>query len=127
MGERLADLGDATAALVTFTAPPNLRGYRGRLGLPYAVLTDEDRATYRAYGLRRGPVWRVWGPATWLAYAGHLRAGRLPGRPTEDTLQLGGDFVVGPDGRLVYAFRSTGPDDRPPVEALVAAVRASRS
>lgn len=34
-----------------------------------------------------------------------------------------GDFVVGRDGRVVYAFRSTNPDDRPPVDDLIAAVR----
>jgi hypothetical protein len=42
-------------------------------------------------------------------------------RPVQDTLQLGGDFVVGGDGRLVYAFRSADPDDRPPVADLIAA------
>jgi hypothetical protein len=36
---------------------------------------------------------------------------------------LGGDFVVGRDGRVAYAFRSTDPDDRPPVDDLIAAVR----
>jgi len=44
-------------------------------------------------------------------------------RPTEDTLQLGGDFVVGRDGRLVYVYRSKGPADRPPVDDLIAAAR----
>ncbi len=42
---------------------------------------------------------------------------------TARTLQLGGDFVVRQDGRIAYAFRSDGPDDRPPVDELVAAVR----
>ncbi len=43
--------------------------------------------------------------------------------PSQDTLQLGGDFVVDRAGVLVYASRSTRPDDRPPVDNLIAAVR----
>lgn len=121
MGDRLGDLGDAVVALITFTRQRNLRGYRSRLGLPFAVLTDETRATYRAYGLGRGRWWRVWGPATVRAYGRLIRGGARAERPKEDTLQLGGDFVVGRDGRLLYAYRSKGPDDRPPVDDLVAA------
>jgi peroxiredoxin len=123
VGGRLAELGDAEVALVTFTRQRNLRGYRGRLHLPFAVLTDETRSTYRAYGLGRGRWWRVWGPATVAAYARLVRRGGRT-RPTgEDTLQLGGDFVIDRDGVVVYAYRSHGPADRPPVDDLVEAVR----
>ncbi len=125
MRDRLEELSPAAVALVTFTRQRNLRGYRGRLGLPYPVLADEERAAYRAYGLGRGPWWRVWGWATVQEYARLLRRGSRLGLPTEDTLQLGGDFVVGSDGRLAYVHRSNGPADRPPVDDLVAAVRRS--
>ena len=77
-----------------------------------------------AYGLGRGPWWRVWGPATLRAYAGLVRRGARLERPKEDTSQLGGDFVVDRDGRIAYAYRSRGPADRPPVDDVVAAVRA---
>ena len=127
MRDRLDELGDAEVALVLFTRQRNLRGYRARVGLPYTVVTSEDRAAYRAYGLGRGPVWRVYGVRVLRRYAELLRRGRRLERPTEDTLQLGGDFVVGRDGSLVYEFRSTGPDDRPPVDDLVAAVRSCGS
>lgn len=126
MRDRLDELDGATVALVTFTRQRNLRGYRGRLALPYVVLADEQRESYRAYGLGRGPWWRVWGPATWRAYLRLIRRGRRAGRPPEDTLQLGGDFVVDPEGLIAYAYRSTGPADRPPVDVLVSAVRALR-
>ncbi len=122
MRDRLAELDPASVVLVTFTRQRNLRGFRARLELPFPVLADEERATYRAYGLGRGPWWRVWGLATIRRYAALLARGRRLGRPSEDVLQLGGDFVVGPDGRLVYVHRSTGPPDRPPVDALVRAV-----
>ncbi|HUF84985.1 MAG TPA: hypothetical protein VMQ81_10385, partial [Acidimicrobiia bacterium] len=74
----------------------------------------------------RGPWWKVWGPKALLTYVRLVRAGRRLERPSEDTLQLGGDFVVGRDGAMAYAYRSTAPDDRPPVDALIEAVRAAR-
>lgn len=125
MRDRIADLGDAEVALVLFTAPRNLRGYKGRSALPFAVVTSEDRAAYRAYGFRRGSVLRVWGPKAISAYVGLLRKGRKVERPTEDTLQLGGDVVVDREGRVAYLYRGSGPDDRPPIDELVSAVRST--
>jgi len=122
VSDRLDAFGDAAVVLVTFTRPRNLSGYRRRLGLRYPVLSDEERLVYRAYGLDRGHWWRVYGPATWLAYTRLLRRGEHLARPTEDTLQLGGDFVVAPDGRLAYVYRSRRPDDRPRLAELVGAV-----
>lgn len=123
MRDRLDDLGDAAVALVTFAPRRVLRGYRNRLGLPFPVLSDEERAVYRAYGLGRGPWWRVWGWSTARRYATLLRRGRRLEAVRGDTLQLGGDAVVGRDGRVLYLYRSTGPADRPPVDDLVDAVR----
>ncbi len=119
------EMGDAEVAVVTFTPHEQLSLYRERLGLPFALLSDPDRTAYGAYGLGRGSVWRVYGPRVVLRYVELLRHGRKLQRITEDTLQLGGDFVVGRDGRLVYALQPDGPDDRPPVTDIVQAVRAT--
>lgn len=123
--DHLAEMGDAEVAVVTFTPRQRLAPYREQLGIPFALLTDPDRAAYDVYGLGRGSALRVYGPRTLLRYAQLLLRGRRLQRITEDTLQLGGDFVVGRDGRLVYAFRPDGPDDRPPVTDIVQAVRAT--
>lgn len=125
---RLDRFGDALVVVVMFAPARILRGYRSRFAAPLPVITSEDRSAYRAYGLGRGPWWRVYGWATLRRYWALLRAGRRfeRPRPHDDTLQLGGDFVVAPDGTLAYAFRSTGPDDRPAVEDLIEAVDASR-
>jgi peroxiredoxin len=120
---RLSEFGDAAVALVTFTRPRNLRGFRRRLRLAYPVLADETRAAYRAYGLGRAPWRSVWGVRTLRTYGRLMRQGRRPRLPTQDTRQLGGDFVVDHAGRIVYAYRSRRPDDRPAVDDLIAAVR----
>jgi hypothetical protein len=113
VSDRLDEFAGATVVLVTFTRARNLRGFRRRLGLRYPVVADETRAVYRAYGLGRGPWWKVWGPRALLAYVRLLRAGRKLERPTDDTLQLGGDFVVDGRGKIAYVYRSEDPDDRP--------------
>lgn len=126
MRDRLDEFGDAAVALVLFTRQRNLAGYRRRFVEPMTVLTDETRAAYRAFGFPRGPWWKVWGPAVWRRYGQLLRRGASFERPTEDTLQLGGDVVIDRDGRIAYLFRSSSPDERPPVDDLLAAVRSVR-
>ena len=68
----------------------------------------------------------MWGVNSVRAYGRLLRQSRRLERPTGDTLQLGGDFVVDLMGRLAYVYRSRGPDDHPSVEDLLDAVRTCR-
>ncbi len=110
---------------MTFTDRVNLVSYSKTNRLPFPVLTDGDRSAYRAFGLGRGPVARVWG---WRAARRYVEILRTDGfgslrRPSEDTLQLGGDFIIDRTGRLAYGFWGDGPDDRPSVDALIDAVR----
>lgn len=123
MRERLPEFGDAEVVVIAFAAPHHVAAYQREQLAPLTVLVDTSRTAYRAYGLRRGSVRTVWGPKIWWAYAKLIRHGRRFHRPTDDTFQLGGDFVVGRDGRLVYEFRSADPDDRPTVDELLRAVR----
>jgi len=123
VSDRLDNFSDAAVVLITFARPRNLHGFRHQLDLSYLVLADEARVAYRAYGLGRGPWWRVWGPQTLRTYRHLVQTGQRLRRPTQDTLQLGGDFVVDRAGQLAYVYRSTRPDDRPPVTDLIAAVR----
>ena len=127
--DHLDQLGPDTAvALVTFSSGPLLADYVAHHELPFPVLSDADRAAYRAYGLARGTRRRVWGLRAARRYVELLRRDGVRGlrRPVEDPLQLGGDFVVAPDGTLSYGFWGAGPDERPPMGELVAAVRRTR-
>jgi hypothetical protein len=125
VSDRIGEFGDASIVLITFARQRNLQGFRHRLGILYPVLADETRAAYRAYGLGRGPWWRIWGFRTLRTYGRLLRSGARLSRPTEDTLQLGGDFVVNSHGVLAYTYRSRSPDDRPSIDDLIAAVRSA--
>lgn len=120
---QLDDLG-ATAVFVVHDDPTLVRnGLLSGLDVPYPVLVDRERAAYRAWGMRRSSVAGVWlDPRVWARYAGLVVRGERLRRLGADTLQLGGDFVVGSDGIVTYA-RPQLRDDRPPVAELLRELR----
>lgn len=145
---------EGVGVVALFFAPAGrLARYRAHFGIPETVplLADEGRDVYRTYGMRVGSMADIYGPDTLKQYADYLglslpdamRQFYLPkpgkqftemtrnGRTVrlkadEDTRQLGGDVVVGPDGRVLFAHCSRNQADRPAVAAIVAAVRASQ-
>lgn len=89
--------------------------------LPLPTVCDPNRMAYRYFGLDRGR-WSMFFRRKVLAH--YLRLiftgwRPRPGVVGEDMLQLGGDFVLSADRRLVYAHRSNDPADRPAVTDLV--------
>lgn len=89
------------------------------LDVPFPVLVDLERRSYHDWGLGRASFSDIWlDPNVWKQYARLLLGGERLRGSGRDPRQLGGDFVVGPEGRLVYA-RPQERDDRPPVGELV--------
>lgn len=126
MSRQLGAFGDAIVVLVTFTNPTELQEYMRWSDVQYSALIDPSRAVYRAYGLDRASLARVWGLRNLRRYLKIIAGQRLTKirRPTEDTRQLGGDFVIDREGNLAWGHWPAGPDDRPTVQQLVDAVRA---
>ena len=114
--------------VVGFATPASLSAYQHRQGLDkLLVLSDPDRRAYRAFGLDRGSVARVWlDPRVWRRYAELIRRGQRIERSSEDTLQLGGDVLIDADGRTRWIYRSSGPEDRPSIEAIRAGIVSRR-
>lgn len=130
MRDRLDEFGaGVTIALITFTDETALASYEFDKALGFAVLRDPDRDAYRAFGFGRARLSRVWGLRAARRYAELVRAGRWRDLrlPREDTRQLGGDVVIDPEGRIVWIHRGAGPEDRPSVDELLAAVEGARS
>jgi hypothetical protein len=100
-------------------------GMLAGLSVPWPVLV---RRAYHAWGLGRARLADIWlSPVLWARYARLLASGERLRRLGRDTLQLGGDFVVDPNGRIAFARRQRR-DDRPPVGVLLAALeRAARN
>jgi hypothetical protein len=120
--DHLDRFGDAEIAIVTFASRERLATYRAHLHLPFPVVSDPDRALYRLLGAERGTRRRIWSAGTLRMYGRLMRNGRRLQRPTEDIRQLGADAVVGRDGRLRFLSLPAGPDARPPIGDLIAAL-----
>lgn len=120
------DVGNVAIAVVTFAAPELLAGHRAELDLPFPVLADVDRVTYRRFGMDRAPLRSLYGPATVRRYGQLLRQGRRLRRPEQDTRQLGGDVVIDAAGRLSAVWRQSSPADRPSIDELAGAARGAR-
>jgi hypothetical protein len=120
---------DGEAVFVVHDPSDRVRaGMLAGLEVPWPVLVDLDRDAYRAWGLGRARPVDIWlSPATWARYARLLASGERLRPLGRDTLQLGGDFIIDPDGNVAYA-RPQRRDDRPPVgELLDALERAARA
>lgn len=108
-------------AVVGMGTPAACARFRRRYDLPFPVLSDPDRAAYRAYGLAEGTRKQVMG---WPEIGGRVRLalrGYLPGLTGWLDRQLAGDFLIDRDGVLRYVRRSRRAADIPPPAALLAA------
>ena len=84
---------------------------------------DERRTVYGAYGMGRASWLRTLTPRALAPYIRLMFSGRaVPRASDQDVRQRGGDFVVGPDGRIRLAHVSDDPADRPGVGAILAAL-----
>ena len=87
--------------------------------LPFPILSDPQRDTYRAYGLAAGTLKNLLAPGTIWAYVKLLVRGNWYHFGKSDLRQMGGDFVLDKGGSVVYEFRGASPHQRPAVEELM--------
>jgi peroxiredoxin len=109
---------------VSFGTPAEVEDYRGHFGVEFAMASDRDRALYRAYGLGQGSVLAVYGLAAMKQHVALKAQGFAPApdAPRQDTLQLGGDFVIDASGKIAFAHPSRSGDDRTSIDDFVAAI-----
>ena len=109
-----------TVIAVSFESRDRLFQLSRQMQLPFQLLSDPERDTYRAYGVRRGGLWRMLGPGTIWAYIKTIARGRRYRFARSDIQQLGGDFVIDASGVVQYEHRGIAPHDRPAVDRLLA-------
>src|SRR6185295_437760 len=114
----------AEVVVISFEPAERLLGYRAHHGWPFPVVSDPTRAAYRAFGLGSASLRRLFRPRVVLRYAWLILRGYRPRSSEADVHQLGGNFVIDGRRRVVFAHRSADPIDRPPVSALLKALRA---
>ena len=85
----------------------------------FTVLLDREREVYNAYELERS-FWRSRNLKTrWYYFTAKLRGEKSGDSHGDDLDQLGGDFIIGKDGKFKLVYPSHDPTDRPPVEDLL--------
>ncbi|MBP86709.1 MAG: hypothetical protein CMJ64_08335 [Planctomycetaceae bacterium] len=116
--ERFLEAG-GDVAVVTMGTSEQTAAFRERNQLPFICLADPKRVAYEAFGVPRGTVAQVAGPAVWGGgLKAVLRAGI--GKPVGDVLQLHGSFIIDRDGIVRFFHLPKNSVDRPTNEELIA-------
>ena len=114
-------LAAGCSVLVVAQAKPEVLSlYLARRTWRVPVVSDPDRVAYKAFGLERAGRFTFFRPRVLGGYLRGLLRGYGLKKPYagEDVLQLGGDFVLDNLGRVVFAYPSADPADRPSVAAI---------
>lgn len=103
--------------------PAAAADFRDTHEVPFPVLVDRKKETYRALQIQRGNVWEVAGPSVWLRTVRSLVTGRgIDIRAKQDPFQLGGVIVADKGGEILYSYRSKSSSDNPPTGEVIAAL-----
>lgn len=111
----------AELAIVGNGATNFARAFREDFALSGPLLVDPELRAYRAAGLRRGRV-ELLSPRLPRNALRALRAGARQTSVQGDPWQLGGVFVIRPDGTLAFRHLSREAGDHPAVRDVLAAL-----
>ena len=122
MRQRYGEIQAKGADVVAISFEPRERLFQltRQLQLPFTILSNPERDVYAAYGLAQGGWLRIFSPGTIWIYLKHFARGRRYHHAASDWRQLGGDFVLGEDGTVLYEHHGRTPSDRPTVSSLIA-------
>ena len=110
---------DTRVLIVSFGTLPAVQAWMRENCAYFTVLLDRERQVYNAYELERS-YWRSRNLRTrWYYFTAKLRGEKDGDSHGDDLDQLGGDFIIGKDGRFKLVHPSHDPTDRPSVELLL--------
>jgi len=92
--------------------------------IDFPLLVDDQLATYRAIGARRGGLRQMLGLPTLTAGMRTVAHGRMQGRSGPHPLQFGATHLIRPDGSVPYAWVNDDFAADPPLPEVLAAIRA---
>jgi len=98
--------------------PEHARAFRKDEGIPFALWVDPEMEAYRAAGLRRGVTKTLSARSVGHAVRA-LRGGHRQQKVQGDPWQLGGTFVITPEGESIYEQVSREAGDHAPLEEVL--------
>ena len=113
----------AQVLLVTMASPEQAARFRQRFDIPFDLLADAGQDVYRAYGLPRGTLRQVAGPAVWPSALKALFRGGS-GKAIGDIWQMPGAFIVDREGKIRFAHYPANQADRVSHDAIIATLDA---
>ncbi len=122
---RFHQVGGAVA-VVTMGSVHETAMFRTRMAIPFLCLADPERRAYHAYGLTRGRLREIAGPAVWLGGLKAIVRGGA-GKPVGDVRQMHGSFVIDRNGIIRYIHRPTNSADRPTNDQLIEVIQSTLS
>lgn len=123
MRDQIGSIRERGAELVIVGngAPSFAEAFREDLSLDAPLLCDPERRSYRAAGLRRGRV-EALSPRLPMNALRALRSGARQQGVEGDPWQLGGVFVIRPDGATTFRHASREAGDHPPIAEILRAL-----
>jgi hypothetical protein len=95
--------------------------FKRKYDVPFPVLIDRTKQTYRLLGLRRATLVDAVKPKVlWRGAVSFVKRGQAI--PQQDPAQLGGAIVVDRSGEIVHVHRAKDAQDNAPVDQLLAAL-----
>lgn len=86
-------------------------------------VADPNLEAYHAYGLGRLSPWAAYGPKIVWRYLQFISQGKPLQIPKQSTLQRGGDFVIGRDGRITLSLIGKDQSERPSINDILASLQ----
>jgi hypothetical protein len=116
------EAADAGVFAIGMGFPKMAAHFKKDLGIPFPLLVDHERETYKALAIGRASAWNIYGPPVWIKGIRSIleHSNKLP---KQDPFQLGGAAVVDKNGEVLYLYRSRDSSDVPPIDEVLAALR----
>lgn len=113
--------------VVSQAKPAVLSLYLSRFKWAVPLVCDPEKVAYTAFGLERTGWLTFFKPRVLWGYFRGMFKGYRVKKPYagEDLLQLGGDFILERERKVVFAYPSADPTDRPGITNLLAAIQSA--
>ena len=122
--DEIRDAGGDVVAVFMYR-PESTANFCRQRGVELECLGDPEREAYHAVGLERGGAKELYHPRAAVGLVRAAFRGATGGKPEGDTAQMPGTFVVGSDGRVVFAHYNRDQSDNPHSDEVLEAVRSA--